>query len=92
MNVTVQFFAQVGVVAGKSSLQLELDGPCTAQELVARLASEHGERFRKLVLDADDRLLSTVLLVVGDRRVQWDSPFELNDRDTVLLATAIAGG
>ena len=92
MKVNVQFFAQLGQAAGASSQSVALEGPCTAQELVRRLAQEHGPRFRDLVLDDEGRLRPSVLLFVGEEQVQWDAPAELRDRDSLLLATPIAGG
>lgn len=92
MRVTVQLFAQLRQVAGKSTLTVEVAEPCTAQDVVTRLAGEHGERFRDLVFAEEGGLRPSVLLFVGDDRVAWEAPRDLRDRDTVLLATPIAGG
>jgi len=92
MNVEIQFFAQLGQAAGTSAMSVELEPPCTAQELVARLAAEHGKPFSQLVLDESGALHPTVLLFVGQDQIAWHEPAELRHRDTVLLLSPIAGG
>ena len=53
MKITVQFGAQLGEALGQRRRELELSAPCTARELVDRLAAEHGEPFREHVLGGD---------------------------------------
>ena len=92
MKVTVQYFAQLGVAAGTRREEVELDSPCTAQDLVRRLAAERGGGFADALLDDAGALQPTVLLFVGDAQVVWDEPAHLADGQTVVLATPIAGG
>lgn len=92
MQLTVEFFAQLGRAIGSSSQTFEVEGPCTVQDMLQRLAEEHGEAFRELVLDADGRLRPSILLFIGDRHIPDGASVELHDRDRVLLATPIAGG
>lgn len=92
MRVTVQFFAQLGAAAGAPSATVDVDEPCTAQELLGRLAAERGDAFREMVFDGAGALRPSILLFVGDTQVRWSVPRPLADRDTLMLATPIAGG
>ena len=71
---------------------MQLDPPCTAQELVQQLAQRYGDGFRTLVLKADDQLSGSVLVFVGDEQILWSDPHWLADGDSVCIATPIAGG
>ena len=92
MKVRVQLFAQLAAAAGASELEIELEGACSAQDLVRRMSSEYGAEFGALVLGADGRLAPAVLLFVDERQVRWEQAAELVDGSQLLLASAVAGG
>lgn len=92
MRVTVEFFAQLRQLTGTASETLDLEPPCTAQELVQRLAGRYGDEFRSLVMKADDQIGGSVLVFVGDEQILWSDPHWLSDGDSVCIATPIAGG
>ena len=92
MKVRVHLFAQLAAAAGASEFELDLDEACSAQDLVRRLSSEHGDEFGALVLGADGRLAPAVLQFVDERQVRWEQVVELVDGSQLLLASAVAGG
>ena len=91
MKVAVRYMAQLRQAAGRAGEQVELDQPCTAAELLKRMADRYGRPFRDLVLDAHDRLRPAVLLFVGDEQVRPETT-ALRDGDVLTVLTPMAGG
>jgi molybdopterin converting factor small subunit len=91
MRVWVRYLAQLRSAAGVAEEAVELDTPCTASDLAARLAAQHGVALRRLLLDADGRLSPVVLVFVGDAQVGPDHGL-LEEGDMVTLLTPVAGG
>jgi molybdopterin converting factor small subunit len=92
MKVTIHYMAQLKQAAGTGTVQLEFDGGCTVSELARRLAAQHGEPFRRLVLDEKGGLQATNLFFIGDTQVQPSEAVALKDGDVVTLLSPIAGG
>jgi molybdopterin converting factor small subunit len=89
MRVTVEFFGPAREAAGTARLGIECEMPCTAQDLVTRLARDRGGRLARLLL-SDDRLASSVLIAVND--LQADGPAPLKDGDEVTVIPPVSGG
>ena len=89
MRVTVEFFGPAREAAGMARVGIDCDMPTTAQDLVIRLAREHGGRLARLLLAAD-RLAPSVLIAVNDR--QAESPVPLKDGDEVAVIPPVSGG
>ena len=92
MKITIHYMAQLKQAAGTPSELLELDRPCTVSELVRRLAEQHGDPLRRLLLDAASGLQPTNLFFLGDTQVQPSDPVQLEDGDVVTVLSPIAGG
>ena len=92
MNVTVEYWAQVKQAAGTSAERIDVNPPCSARDVVTELAHRHGGRLRGVLLDADGKLRSTILLFVRDEQVRPDEPAELRDGDVIGVMSPIAGG
>ena len=92
MQLTVNFLAQVKEAAGTASKSVEIDAPCSIERLLRHLADSHGEPLSNFLVDAGGHLKNTVLIIVGDDQVPWDSPVELKEGDVVTLLSPIAGG
>jgi len=92
MKVTVKFWGQIKAATGHASETIEVEDNLTAQELVGRLAEERGDPLRKHLLDADGKPRSSLLLVVGDDQVSWETPRKLADGDMITLLPPISGG
>ena len=91
MRVVVRYMAQLRQAAGAAVEQVELDQPCTVQELLARLAAHHGPLFRDLLLNASGSPHPAVLVFVGDEQTGPESR-TLRDGDVVTMLTPMAGG
>ena len=92
MIVTVRYCAQIKQAIGFASEAVELDGTCSAQDLVHRLAEKHGDPVRSFLLDDGGHLRINNLLVVGEDQVRWETPRLLEDGDVVTILPPISGG
>lgn len=92
MKVSITYTAQVRQAAGVAHEEVELDSPCTAEELIGRLAQQRDGRFGQLLLDEAGRVQPTVLLFVGDEQVTPGSAAPLRDGDAITVLSPIAGG
>ena len=92
MNVTVEYAAQLKRAAGIASETIEIDAPCTLQDLVSNLANKHDDSLRNLLFDSDGNLQRSILVFVGDHQVRWDEQLELNGTEVVTLLSPISGG
>jgi MoaD family protein len=90
MRVTVEYFGPARDAAGVPREEVDCEPPCTAQDLVARIARARGGRLAGLVL-RDDRLSPVVLLAVNDHQVEG-GPVSLNDGDVVAIIPPVSGG
>jgi molybdopterin converting factor small subunit len=92
MRLTIRYMAQVRQAAGTASEQVEVDRPCTAAELLVRLAAERGGAFARLVLDEAGGPQPTLLLFRGDDQIAPGDPDTLQHGDVVTILSPIAGG
>jgi len=90
MRVTVEYFGPARDAAGVARELVDCNPPCTAQELVVRLARARGGRLASLVL-RDDWLSPVVLVAVNDQQVERE-PVALRDGDVVALIPPVSGG
>ncbi|HEX5273360.1 MAG TPA: MoaD/ThiS family protein [Gemmataceae bacterium] len=90
--MSVRYMAQLRAAAGVAEETVDVDGPCTASGLAARLAAHHGDALRRLLLAADGRLSPIILAFVGDAQVGPNECLALKDGDVVTLLSPIAGG
>jgi molybdopterin converting factor small subunit len=91
MRIEVRYLAQLRAAAGQAMEVIAVDPPCTAGELVTRLAEKHGSPLRSLLLDEKGNVQQPLLLFVGDEQV--DSPARpLRDGDVVTILSPMAGG
>jgi molybdopterin converting factor small subunit len=89
MRVEVRYAAQVRQAAGRAAEVVELDAPCTAAELVVRLAKSRAA-LRGLLLAEGGGPQRALLLFVGEEQVDVDRP--LRDGDVVTVLSPMAGG
>ena len=92
MKITVVYTTQLKDQLGMASESLDVTPPCSIVEVVSQLARRHRDVFRKLVVDASDRPLPSIVLCVGDQQVEFDESVELHDGETVTFLSAISGG
>jgi molybdopterin converting factor small subunit len=91
VKIAVRYMAQLRRAAGAAAEQVELDAPCSATDLLKRLAEQHGLPFRALLLDEDGNVRPAVLLFVGDEQVGPEAA-PLQDGDVITILTPMAGG
>ncbi len=91
MKVEVRYAAQVRHAAGRDTEVVELEGRCTARELVARLAQSR-PALRGLLLDGSGAVQRALLLFVGDEQVEAGADRPLRDGDAVTILSPMAGG
>lgn len=92
MRVSVRYMAQLRTAAGVAGETVEVDGPCTASDLVARVAARHGDALRRLLLGADGRPSPTILVFVGETQAGPEEDTPLKDGEVVTLLSPVAGG
>jgi molybdopterin converting factor small subunit len=92
MRITVKYMAQLKQAATVPSEALDVDGPCTAEEVLRRLAERHDERFRRIVLDGNGKVHAALLLFVGDEQVPPGSPHVFRDGDVLTVLAPMSGG
>ena len=91
MKIAVRYMAQLRRAAGAAAEEVELEPPCSAAELLKRIAERRGGSFRDLLLDADGGVQQAVLLFIGDEQAR-PATAPLRDGDVVTVLTPMAGG
>jgi len=92
MRVAVQYLAQVRQAAGCASEAVELDGGCSAGELVRWLAEQHGGPLRRLLLGPAGAPHDSLLVFVGEEQVRFPAQRELHEGEVVTVLAPMAGG
>jgi len=91
VKIAVRYMAQLRGAAGTAAEQVELDAPCSAADLLKRLAARHGQPFHDLLLEASGDVRPAILLFVGDEQVNPETA-PLRDGDVLTVLTPMAGG
>lgn len=93
-QVTFSYTGQLANAAGESEVVLDLpDEQSDLRPVLDLLAARHGESWRELVLDAEGRIRSTLLVVIDGVQAAGDKQsLSLTGAGNVMLMTPIAGG
>ena len=92
MKVTVNYLAQLKQVAGIPSENIVVDEAYSVRDLVQQVAKKHGEPLRSFLLDTEGSLRNSILVIVGDEQVHWETPMQLNEGDEISFLSPLAGG
>lgn len=92
MKVTVNYLAQLKQAAGISSESIDLDTACSIQDLVIQLAENYGEPLRSFLLDSGGSLRQSILLIIDETQVHWETPVQLKEGDVITFLSPLAGG
>lgn len=92
MNLTVRYMAQLKAAAGNPLDQIDLAVAQPASQVLAALAAQHGEPFRKLLLTAEGNLQPTLLLFLGEEQIAPDTMVPRRDREVLTVLSPMAGG
>ena len=90
MRVTIEYFGPAREATGTAREEIDCTPPCSAQDLVTRIAHDRGGRLAGLLL-RDGRLSPALLLAVNDRQVAGE-PVPLQDGDVVSIIPPVSGG
>ena len=92
MKITVKYMAQLKQSAGVGDEIIDIDNEDTLEKVVRRIASNHSEAFRRILLDADMGLQPAILYFVGDEQLQPGSERRFRDGETLTVLAPMAGG
>lgn len=92
MRVLVEYLAQIKQAAGIAREHVELERPCLLHDFVLKLAEHRGDPLRRLLVDANGQLHSTILLFLNNEQVAAGTPVELQGGESVTLLSPMAGG
>jgi molybdopterin converting factor small subunit len=92
MKVTVHYSAHLRQATGVATESIELEPLCSLPELVSRLVSDRGTALRHLLLEPQGELRNSVLTIVNDEQVHWQTPTQLQEGDDITFLSALAGG
>ncbi|MGB3508317.1 MAG: MoaD/ThiS family protein [Microcoleaceae cyanobacterium] len=93
MAIKVNYLAQIKqIVGGVDSEIIQLETPCSVKQLVNKLVENHGDSLQNVLLDSSGNLRSTILLVIGDAQISWNSSVEIEEGDEISLLSPLAGG
>jgi molybdopterin converting factor small subunit len=90
MRVTIEYFGPAREATGIAREEVNCTPPCSAQDLVTRIARDRGGRLAGLLL-RDDRLSPALLLAVNDGQATGE-PVPLRDGDVVSIIPPVSGG
>jgi len=92
MKITVEYFGQLGIIAGKKEEEREFPDNIAAEEIMSCVAKEYGADFSNIVLDKNGNARPSVMVVVNGEAVDVKMRIPSADGQTVRLIPAIAGG
>ncbi|MCL4369702.1 MAG: MoaD/ThiS family protein [Chloroflexi bacterium] len=94
MRVEVALFGPARDAAGQDRLTLELDEGADIRALLALLIAQHGDAFRRSLLQEDGTLWPTMAILANGRNVSLDRGLAttVHDGDEVAIMPVISGG
>ena len=92
MEILVIFTTQLKAALEIGQQTLSLDEGSTVQQAMEALASQYPEEFSRLVLDAQQDVLPSIMACVNDQQVDLNRLEPLHEGDTLTLLSAISGG
>jgi len=90
MRVTVEYFGPAREATGAGREEVDCTPPCSAQDLVTRIARDRGGRLAGLLL-RDGRLSPALLLAINDGQVAGET-VPLKEGDVVSIIPPVSGG
>ncbi len=92
MKVKVLYWAQIKKAAKTENEVVEVEDSTTPRQLVKKVAEDHGDPLRGFLLEEDGEPRKHLLLIVGDRHVNWDDEEALKDGEELTIMPPISGG
>lgn len=92
MTITVYYLAQLRRATKLSIEAVKLEASDTLGDLLARIVQVHGDELRRLLLDDQGSLRSTLLVFLNDEQAVDPERVFLKDGDSITFLSPIAGG
>lgn len=92
MQVNVEYSAQLKRAAGVASETIELDDGATLHDLVARIAEQHDDALKPILVAEDGTPHPSILTFLNDSQVRGQEDAALTDGCTVSFLSPISGG
>lgn len=92
MQIRIRYEAQAKQAAGIGSETIDVDEPCRVSDCIHQIANTHAGTLKSILLNAEGKIQSTLLLFREDEQIGAGDDTELSDGDTLTIMTPISGG
>ncbi len=92
MKIKINYYGKLKIISQKDQEIFECQDIFSILEMVVELSKKYGKDFQDIVLDTNNQLKPSLLVVVNSNTVDKTKPFALKDGDEIKLLIAIAGG
>ncbi|MGQ4913258.1 MAG: ubiquitin-like small modifier protein 1 [Candidatus Asgardarchaeia archaeon] len=93
MGIRVKFFAALWEITGEK--EVELNGTnMTVRELLQKLIERYGEKFKKEIMDNDDKVKDHYVILVNGRNIVFLDGVntKVKDGDLISIFPPVGGG
>ena len=97
MRVTIKLYPPLNTAAGRSDVELDVDGPATLRAIIDQLCERFGQVFRGYLFDDKGAIIPAWCVFINDQRPTHcnrsgalETPVADGDKLSFLLA--LAGG
>jgi len=92
MRITVEYAAQIKRAAGRASDTFDFGNDAKVDDVLDRIAQEHGEAMNGLLFDDERNLHPSILLFIGDEQVRETQSHTIKDGEVLAILAPISGG
>ena len=93
MRIRLKYAGIISEITGKVSDEIELGNDISISDLLKKLASLHGRRFKEQVFNYEiNRPASGVLILLNGKLIHGNFDRKLNDEDFVSIIPMVSGG
>ena len=93
MGIRVKFFAALWEITGEK--EIELDGTdMTVREVLQKLIERYGEKFKKEIMENDDKVKDHYVILVNGRNIVFLDGIntKVKDGDLISVFPPVGGG
>lgn len=92
MKIRINYFGQLRQAANVNMEICDCSEGSAIDEVLGNTAMLHGGKFKSIVLDDNDNLRVSVVVLLNGQYIDRENLPVLKDNDEINLLTAIAGG